>query len=116
MYGTAHGLASHDYIVASTFDDGNGYFTPVLTFFILQAVGLTIEALFLDLPGRDIVLYEFGLPWERIYGRLWTFGWLLVSGQRVVDCWLKMPQGALPLESSIVVLILGHLGMHIRQC
>jgi len=51
---------------------GNSFvrFKAILEFFMLQALGLTVENLFLTTPGRDLALYEVGLEDEMIIGRL----------------------------------------------
>ncbi|KAK4214257.1 hypothetical protein QBC37DRAFT_156703 [Rhypophila decipiens] len=56
------------------------HFRAIFHFFLLQALGLTVETLFLDTPVKDITLYEVGLQDELVMGRLWTWGWLLVTG------------------------------------
>lgn len=83
--GAVHGFAFS--LEPST---GNSFvrFKAILRFFMLQALGLTVENLFLTTPGRDLALYEVGLEDEMIMGRLWTFGWLLFSGYWALDCWL----------------------------
>jgi lipoprotein signal peptidase len=84
------------------FDGFYERFASPFIFFILQAVGLTIEGLFLETPVRDITLYEVGLEDERILGRIWTLGWLLFSGHWVLECWLKTEMGLLSVPFSIV--------------
>ena len=58
-------------------------------FFVLQAVGVTLEGLFLDTPVRDLTLYEVGLEDEMLIGRIWTFGWLLFSGYWALESRLR---------------------------
>lgn len=66
------------------------HFKAILQFFLLQALGLTIETLFLDTPVKDITLYEVGLEDELILGRLWTWGWLFMSGYWTFDSWFAI--------------------------
>ncbi|KAM7187536.1 hypothetical protein V8F33_011183 [Rhypophila sp. PSN 637] len=61
------------------------HFRTIFHFFLLQALGLTVETLFLDTPVKDITLYEVGLQDELIMGRVWTWGWLLMTGYCAVD-------------------------------
>ncbi|KAM7184806.1 hypothetical protein V8F20_012051 [Naviculisporaceae sp. PSN 640] len=66
------------------------HFKAILQFFLLQALGLTMETLFLDTPVKDITLYEVGLEDELIMGRVWTWGWLLMSGYWAFDSWFAI--------------------------
>lgn len=81
---------THVCIVATVppFNVCTGCHAAVLEFFILQAVGLSIETLFLQTPGRDIALYQFGLQYEQFLGRVWTFGWLLFAANGILGCLL----------------------------
>ncbi|KAK1759454.1 membrane bound O-acyl transferase family-domain-containing protein [Echria macrotheca] len=63
-------------------------FRALVVFFLLQAVGLTLEGLFLDTPVKDLTLYEVGLEDEMLMGRIWTFGWLLFSGYWSLESWV----------------------------
>ncbi|KAK0643619.1 hypothetical protein B0T16DRAFT_392117 [Cercophora newfieldiana] len=84
--GAVHGFALSIGIGA---EGVSARFWAVFAFFILQALGITIEELFLLTPGRDLTLYEIGLEDEMIMGRIWTFGWLLFSGYWAMDSWFE---------------------------
>lgn len=109
--GAMHALACWTLSPVPPFDGFYERFMAIFVFFILQAVGITVEALYLQTPVMDIVLYEFGLQDEIILGRLWTFGWLLFSGQWALECWLKTEQGMLQVPYSIVTPLLEALKM-----
>lgn len=109
--GAMHGAASWSLSPVPPFDGFYERFASLFIFFVLQAVGLTIEALFLDTPARDIALYEVGLEDERLMGRMWTFGWLLFSGHWVLECWLKTEQGMLSAPYSVGLAIVKQLGI-----
>lgn len=81
------------------------HFWAVFVFFILQAVGVTIEELFLLTPGRDLTLYEVGLEDEMIMGRIWTFGWLLFSGYWAIDGWFEPSWMPLSTLTALTVLL-----------
>ncbi|KAK3326687.1 hypothetical protein B0H66DRAFT_551507 [Apodospora peruviana] len=90
--GLVHGFA-FGYALSGNGDaDGvlNKNFRAILTFFILQAVGLSVETLFLDTPVKDLTLYESGLQDEMMMGRIWTWGWLLFTGHYALDSWLQV--------------------------
>jgi len=74
----------------------------MMTFYLLQAVGLTIEAAFLVSPGEDVLLYEIGERDVWYLGRLWTFLWLLFSGHFALECWLRVDPGATLVPYSLV--------------
>ncbi|KAK3360471.1 hypothetical protein B0T25DRAFT_602068 [Lasiosphaeria hispida] len=80
--------AAHAFAMSACAGPGSTPFRAVFGFFILQAVGLTIEDLALDAPIRDLTLYEVGLEDEMIMGRIWTFGWLWFSFYWVVHVYL----------------------------
>jgi hypothetical protein len=79
--------AVHALLIAPGDEGEYARFVAVFGFFILQAVGLTIESLFLITPARDLPLYEVGLKDEKILGRMWTFEWLLLSGYWAANSW-----------------------------
>jgi Membrane bound O-acyl transferase family len=109
--GVMHALASWSLPADPPFDRLYERFTSIFMFFILQALGLTLEIFFLETPVRDITLYEVGLQDERYLGRIWTLGWLLFSGQWALECWLKTMQGMLPVQYSVVGPLLARMGM-----
>ncbi len=84
-------------------------FSSLMIFFILQAVGLTLEAIFLLSPGEDLLLYEIGAKDVWDLGRVWTFAWLLYSGQFALDYWLKTGQGMLSVPYSFEGVVLKHM-------
>jgi len=85
------------------FDGVYERFTSLFLFFVLQAVGVTLEIIFFISPGEDILLYEIGLPDVWILGRMWTAIWLVWSGQFALECWLSTQQGMLELQFGSVV-------------
>ncbi|KZT57677.1 hypothetical protein CALCODRAFT_433881, partial [Calocera cornea HHB12733] len=54
---------------------GTGWRT--VGFFLAQGVGCLLEHAFESISGREVL----GLP-----GRVWAWGWLLLSGQALADC------------------------------
>ncbi|KAK4450072.1 hypothetical protein QBC34DRAFT_403710 [Podospora aff. communis PSN243] len=97
--GVVHGLAMSSPLGTEA---SYAHFWAVFGFFILQAVGLTIESLFLITPARDITLYEVGLEDEMIIGRLWTFGWLLLSGYWALDSWSETSWSSVSMFAAMV--------------
>lgn len=83
--------AVHGFAMSIEPGDANGYatFRAIFSFFLLQALGLTIEGLCLGTPVRDLTLYEVGLEDEKILGRIWTLGWLLFSFYWAVESWME---------------------------
>lgn len=116
--GAVHGFAFG--YALSDGDQGiiNKHFKAVFTFFILQAVGLTVETLFLDTPVKDITLYEVGLGDELMMGRIWTWGWLLLTTYYSLDSWLEISvagkSGVFPvLDAFISSLNLSRVGWYL---
>ena len=106
LSGLMHAVASWTLPPVLPFDGFYERFMAIFVFFILQPVGLTIEALFSWTPLTDLFLGQFGLEDEMIMGRMWTFGWLLFSGQWALECWLKTEQGMLSMPYSVAKPIL----------
>jgi hypothetical protein len=95
MSGVLHALPSLSLPAIKPFDGVYERFTSLVIFFVLQAVGVTLETLFFVSPGEDILLYEVGLQDVWIMGRLWTLSWLLFTGQFALEGVLKTEQGML---------------------
>lgn len=104
--GAVHGFA-FGYALSDN-DQGilNKHCKAIFAFFVLQATGLTVEALFLDTPVKDITLYEVGLEDEMVMGRIWTWGWLLLTTYYALDSWVEVAvagkSGVFPVVAALV--------------
>jgi hypothetical protein len=111
LSGVMHALPAWSMHPAPPFIGIYERFTSPLMFFILQAVGLTVEAVFEVSPAEDILLHEFGAEDVWFLGRLWTFGWLLYSGHFALESWLKTELGMLAVPYSLCSIALKQLGI-----
>jgi hypothetical protein len=102
--GAMHSIASWSLPPVPPFTGFYERFMSLFIFFLLQAVGITIEDVveMVIQKGEGSAKRRQLTRREVTVSRIWTLLWLIMSGRFALECWLKTEQGMLFVPLSIV--------------
>jgi hypothetical protein len=102
--GSLHALANWTLPAARPFNGFYERFTSLFIFFVLQAVGVTIEdvAFSVLFPREDRGARTPPSRTKVLVGRTWAAFWLLLTGRFALETWLKTAQGMMFVPSPLM--------------
>jgi hypothetical protein len=114
--GFLHGIAASRIEPTPPFSGQYERFWALFLFFTVQAIGVIIEDVVSTVVDEVELAFEWDDEkgrtngWRDWIGRLWVLGWLLWTGQLVLECWLKTGQGMIIVPFSFISLGRQHFG------